>query len=214
MLNQMATGIYTVDRSIGNVTMRGSGDKPKTFVFDSDYFTQNGTILVKLIQSSPDPDDIAEYVKLTNEMLRDHMHFAYPNKDTRVFFSNTWISALRADDGEVKLYVLERSDGTVIILQPDGIWYASNGDAGVLESLDKYIVVEYTENTTIVMTETVSGENVKIIFGGKNTSLNDDENYTGMNAGQTEVTDSDYANVITNNLQILPTTATSTSLWL
>ena len=55
------------------------------------------------------------------------------------------------------------------------------------------------------MTETVSGENVRIIFGGKNTSLNDDENYTGMTAGQTEVTDSDYANVITNNLQIFAT---------
>ena len=82
--------------------------------------------------------------------------------------------------GEAILYVLEQKNGTTMVLLPDGVWYDSTGDAGVLKLTSSRVVVDYTGETLLEMTDTVEGENVTIVFGGENTRLNDDENYTGM----------------------------------
>ena len=133
------------------------------------------------------------------------MGFVYPDRITDWYFNYMpmWISALRTTDGEVKLYVLERVlSGTTIILLPDGVWYSSDGQTGILDLAAKPRVIDYTDETTIEMQGVIAGENLIIRFAGENTKLNDDEDVTGMNFDQTVVTKPDYANIITDNLLI------------
>jgi len=206
MAHQAATGVYMIPRSIGQVSLlAANAANPVSGYFHSDYFAVNSEgKLVKL--------NVSETKTIANGSDTDisSFGFAYPDPESEVLFEGAYISTVYETDGtKVMMYVLERKDGTentdptTIVLLPDGIWYASNGKAGALRSTEARNTVEYKEETLIEMTETISGEAIQIVFGGEKTTLNDDESYTGMNG--TNVTDSEYANVITNNLRIIAT---------
>ena len=69
MVHQVATGVYLTDRSI-STTPPSTIFTPRSFYFNSDYFTQEGNVLEKLRMSSPDAAVTSEeYVYLTNELL-------------------------------------------------------------------------------------------------------------------------------------------------
>ena len=193
-----ATGVYMVPQSVEAVSMmalRNSG--PVSYLFHSDTFYNVDNSLVLLDRSEPEILDI------------DALGMAYPSTKVKQFFENSWISALTDNTGKVIMYVLEKQDGTAtaapttMILLPDGIWYASNGEAGVMKSTEARHMELYEAKTLVQIDETLKGENIKIVFDGRNTHLNDDENITGITGGT--VTNPGYANVITNNLVILAT---------
>ena len=163
-----------------------SAAEPNGMYFHSDYFAKAGSTLVKL--------NLGEVNTLDDSYLQNTLKLMYPNDTVKNRFNGASIGAVTDASGKVYMYVLEKGDASVILL-PDGTWYASDGEAGVLKSTESILLLPTEDPTKVVMEETLQGESITIIFGGENTSLNDNDDI---------VADS-HTNVITNNLKIIAT---------
>ena len=183
LVHQAATDIYMAPHSIRNYN---SAAEPNGMYFHSDYFAKAGSTLVKL--------NLGEVNTLDDSYLQNTLKLMYPNDTVKNRFNGASIGAVTDASGKVYMYVLEKGDASVILL-PDGTWYASDGEAGVLKSTESILLLPTEDPTKVVMEETLQGESITIIFGGENTSLNDNDDI---------VADS-HTNVITNNLKIIAT---------
>ena len=201
-LHQAATGVYMAPQSIGEVSMMAvNSNGPVSRYFHSDYFSDSGSSLVQLKLGA---------VLTMNEEQLTAMGFKYPNDTVKNLFNGAYVSAVTDANGNVAMYVLERKDGTAstepttMVLLPDGTWYASDSTAGVLQSISNRKVEDLEQTHTLVeMTDTLAGESITILFGGENTTLNDNEDHHDSDGDG--IGDSNYANVITNNLKIIAT---------
>lgn len=192
LVHQAATGVYMAPHSTKDYN---SEIGPNSMYFHSDYFAQADNTLVKLNLGEAETFD---------DTFLNKLNLAYPTTDNSVKsrFDGASVSAVTDNTGKVYMYVLEKGDDTMVLL-PDGTWYASDGKAGVLKSTETIQVEVYENPTEIEMSETLQGESITIVFGGSQTTLNDDEDHRDSDGDGK--TDSGYANVITNNLVIRAT---------